>query len=95
MLLQINNKIIIYKQKKSEIISKLEEFNFPKLGIDSNYEYITNIPLFNLTLEKIEEYNKLYDSKQKELDNYMNLTIIDIWKKDLKLLVDNYNKLLI
>ena len=85
----INEKIIIYKQK-NDIIKKLEELEFPKLGNECNYDYITNIPLFNLTLEKIEELNKLFKLKEKELDNYINTTIKDMWKNELKVLLNKY-----
>ena len=64
----LKNKIIINNQKKSEIISKLENLKFPKLeDINNklNYDYITNIPLFSLTLEKIEELNNKLKLKKK------------------------------
>jgi hypothetical protein len=50
------------------------ELEYPKLatGSDSveSYDYITDIPLFNLTEEKIEELNSKYEAKLEEVSIY-------------------------
>jgi DNA topoisomerase-2 len=90
----IDEKIIIFKKKKNEIIQKLEELNFPRLsntGEDKSYDYITSIPLFNLTEEKIEELNNKLKEKEKELEYVKVTTPIQMWKIELKELLKEYN----
>merc|ERR1711998_371639 len=56
----LDEKIVVFRQKKQAIIDRLVELEFPQLSSsdeEKSYDYITNIPLFNLTLEKIEELN--------------------------------------
>ena len=83
----LEEKIIVFKQKKQTVIDKLVELEFPKLSTsddDKSYDYITNIPLFNLTLEKIDELNERLKEKEQELDYVKTTTPIEFWKKELK-----------
>ena len=89
----LDDKIIIYKQKKSDIIDKIEELEFPKLSINNNnesYDYITLIPLFSLTIEKINELNDSYKKKDEELELVISTSEVDIWKNELKEFLKNY-----
>ena len=90
----LKKKIIIFKQKKQVIIDRLVELEFPKLATSSNvksYDYITNIPLFNLTEEKIEELNNRLKEKEEELHNVRSTSPIEMWKLELKQLLKEYN----
>ena len=89
----IDKKIIIFMKKKDEIIEKLEKLKFPKLsnvGNDKSYDYITNIPLFNLTEEKIEELKNKLKEKEKELEYVKVTSPIQMWKIELKELLKEY-----
>jgi len=92
----INKKIIIYKQKKVDIIKKLEELKFPKLQITDKdkicYDYITNIQLFSLTIEKINELNEKFKEKENELNVLKNTSEMNIWKNELQILLKDYLK---
>jgi len=84
----LDKKIIIYRQKKSDIITKLEELEFPQLVNNNNnnnksYDYITTIPLFSLTIEKINELNELFNNKDEELKLIKSISEINMWKNDL------------
>lgn len=87
----LDNKIIIYKQKKSDIINKLVEFKFPKLQNDS-YDYLTDMPLFNLTYEKIEELNEKVRNKEVELLKVQSTSETDQWKMELDEFEKEYSK---
>jgi DNA topoisomerase-2 len=91
----ISKDIIIERKKKSEIIDRLVELKYPELSISlenkKNYDYITNLPLFSLTLEKIEEFNKDYNDKLTELTMYKNTTIQQLWINE----IDNLEKVYI
>jgi DNA topoisomerase-2 len=118
----IDEKILVVKQKKVNIISKLEEFSFPKLNAKSasvnyvkenndaenndddddtssdkkkksdgkSYNYITNLPLFSLTKEKIDELNKQYEDTKKEYNDLKNKPEIQIWQEELDELEEAY-----
>merc|ERR1711916_395187 len=87
----LEKKIIINNKTKQSIIDKLIEFKFPELSKDINasessksYNYITLMPLFSLTKEKIDELNKEYDDKKMELEDLENKEAKEIWKDELK-----------
>ena len=90
----LDGSIIIYKQKKSDIIDRLIELKFPKLSKLSNedcsYEYITEIPLFNLTQEKIDELNEKFNNKEQELKIIENTSEQDQWISELDELSKKY-----
>ena len=91
----ISKDIIIERKKKSEIIERLVELKYPELSISLenkvSYDYITNLPLFSLTLEKIEEFNKDYNDKLNELTMYKNTTVQQLWINE----IDNLEKVYI
>ena len=103
----LEGKIIIYKQKKVSIIEKLVELKFPKLanskynGVNNDtdevdesnksYDYITDIPLFNLTEEKISELLDKYNNKEQEIKHVESTSEIDQWNIELDEFVEKYN----
>ena len=55
-------KIVLQNKKRDDVIKKLEHYKFPRLATNVNaedklksYEYLTEMSLFTLTFEKIEE----------------------------------------
>tara|TARA_B110000208_G_C11789740_1_gene437003 strand:- start:65 stop:3499 length:3435 start_codon:yes stop_codon:yes gene_type:complete len=89
----LDGKIIIYKQKKVDIISKLEYYEFPQLATrdeEKSFDYITSIPLFSLTLEKIDELNEKFLNKEEELNNVKAISEIDMWKSELSEFLERY-----
>ena len=83
----LEEKIIVFRQKKQAIIDKLVELEFPMLSTtddEKSYDYITGIPLFHLTLEKIEELNDRLKEKEEELDYVKKTTPIEFWRNELK-----------
>jgi DNA topoisomerase-2 len=91
----LNGIIIIYKQKKLIIINRLIELKYPQLANSSDiesYNYITDIPLFNLTEEKIEELESKYNTKEEELRIVKITTEIDKWSDELDEFTEAYKK---
>lgn len=90
----LDNKIIIYKQKKDNIIAKLVELGFPKLATDEgktdSYDYVTEMKLFNLTEEKIAELTEKYNNKEKELRHIEVTTETEQWIVELDEFVNAY-----
>jgi DNA topoisomerase-2 len=95
------DKIKLYRRTKEDIISDLVKYEFPKLSNridvdedDKSYDYITAMGLFSLTKEKMEDLEKEIELKQAELDNYMKLTIKELWLKELNDFEVEYQKYL-
>ena len=98
----LDNKIIIYKQKKEAIIAKLVEFGFPKLSTSDketdseqseskcSYDYITDMKLFNLTEEKIAELVEKYNNKEQELRKVESTSETEQWIIELDEFVEAY-----
>lgn len=102
----ISGKIVVIinkkAKKKSEVIDRLEELEFPKLHTnpnadvdDKSYGYITNIPLFALTSEEMEKLQDEFAKKDNETNVYKNTSIESIWKNELDELAKAYNKWLL
>jgi DNA topoisomerase-2 len=91
-------KIMVERQKKEHIINRLEELEFPQLNenVNSNekksYRYITDMPFFNLTEEKIEELENELRKKELELENYKKITIKTLWENELHEFLEEYEK---
>jgi DNA topoisomerase-2 len=83
----LDKKIIIERQKKADIINKLVEFKFPKIlnnnETEETYDYLTEIPLFSLTMEKIEELNNKYKNKDQELAKIKSVSEFEQWTIEL------------
>ena len=89
ILLVVEKKLIINNRKRKDIEKDLVELEFPKLGdtIDSTnktYNYLLNMPIYNLTFEKIEELKKQIELKEAYYNLLLNKTSCDIWKDELK-----------
>ena len=92
----LNKEIIIERKKKTEIVDKLIEFKYPELSLSltskPSYDYLTNLPLFSLTLEKIDELENEFNEKSNELKLYRLTTIEDLWLGELDLFEKYYIK---
>jgi DNA topoisomerase-2 len=88
--------IVIERKKKVDIIQQLKDKQFPELSISLNgnpsYDYLTNLPLFSLTAEKIDDIIKDYNEKKEELNIYKNTTIQNLWLQELDDFVKVYQK---
>ena len=89
-------KIIIERRKKTDIIQDLVTHKYPELAMSLNgkpsYDYLTNLPLFSLTQEKIDEFIKEFEEKAEELELYTNTTVQDLWISELEILEKSYSK---
>ena len=59
------DKIKIIKVKKQDIIKQLQEKGYPEVD---NYDYLLKMPIYNLSLEKIEDFEEKLKKMQEELD---------------------------
>lgn len=77
----INRKLDINNKSKKFIVELLEKHKYPYQ--DNTFDYLLNLPIYSLTLERIENLNKQCNSKQKELEYIQSKTHQELWKIDL------------
>jgi len=59
----------------------------------SDYDYLLNMNLWSLTLEKVEEIKKLRDQKIEELQVLIKTTIETMWDRDLEALLKGLDEI--
>ena len=95
----LDKEILIERKKKTEIIQQLINNEYPELGTNitsiPSYDYLTGLPLFSLTTEKIDDINSEYNEKKIELDLYKNSTVRNLWLGELEEFEKVYDKWLI
>lgn len=77
-----DEKIIINKKPKNEIIKQLEPID-RIIEIDGSYDYLLRMPLYSLTKEKINEFMQQLKDKKFLFDDYKTKDPKTFWKEDL------------
>ena len=100
----IKQKIKVFEngksKKRSEVLDRIVELKFPKLSkkveniLDSEktYNYITKLGIFDLTEEDVKKLTDEYDDKTKKYNEYKNVTVENMWLKELLELETAYKK---
>ena len=92
----LNKTMIIERKARALIIEELKKKKYPELAHSlegtPSYSYLTDLPLFSLTQDKIDEYNKQYNEKNNEFETYKNTTIQQLWLNELDVFEKKYNK---
>jgi DNA topoisomerase-2 len=81
----VNEDIILHKLKKSELEKRLEKDEYMKH--DNNYDYITRIPVYNLTTDKVEDFENDIKKADQKYNDVMAKDIKDTWKEELEALL--------
>ena len=100
----ISEKIIIYKQKRDDIIKVLFDREYRQLkdkilldkSDDKNmngFDYLIKMSIYVFTEEEIEKLNNDYMKKKEEYDLLLNKTIEDIWLSECDEFLINYKKI--
>ncbi len=96
---KLSGDIVIEKRKEQDILDDLFKKGYPKLCNDceadedkKTYRYITDMPLFSLTKEKIDKLNEEYKAKKHEYEEYKAITLQDLWKREVEEFVEAYDK---
>ena len=100
----IEDKIVIYKQKKDIIINKLKEckYAFYENGkmidfdeeetITTHYNYLLNMSISQFTQDKIDELTKQINDKETEYTTLETTEIKDMWIQELDILKEEYER---
>ncbi len=105
-----SGKITINKKTTEEdVIKQLEDLKFPRLATnvdnDNNddeeggsmkksYDYLTSMRIFSLTKNRIDELDKELDKVTTELEDYKNITIKELWTREIEEFLELYKKYL-
>lgn len=86
------NELQVSKMKKHELEEHLGNNEYPKLN--DSFDYILRIPIYNFTLDKVEELEDEFKKTQNEIDNIMQTTEETMWLQELDAFEQEYNKYL-
>lgn len=95
----VNNTLNIMNIKEEIIIQILKDRKYdedPKKNVDEGgYDYLLRIPIRNLTSDKVRQLKDDIESKKLKLDDVMNITVEEIWLKELDEFENAYKKWLV
>ena len=77
----IEDKIKVNKVEKQKIVDSLKAQKFDE--VDGSYNYLLNMAIYSLTLERYQELLKQVETKKAELEVIKAADIKDMYKKDL------------
>lgn len=77
----IDEKIKVNKVAKEKIIETLRNMKFDE--VDGSYNYLLNMAIYSLTLERYNELLKQLEIKKSELEEIKKADIKDLYRKDL------------
>jgi DNA topoisomerase-2 len=78
----IDDKIKIIKKRKVEIEEQLETNKYPR--IDESYDYLLKMPIYSLSMDKIDDLNAKIATLEKELSVITNKTDTGLWLEDIE-----------
>ena len=78
----VDNKLVVFKRKKQDIIDDLKRHKFPL--VDKTYDYLLGIKLYLLTEESIAEFENKKATLKAQISSLESKTVPDLWKKDLE-----------
>lgn len=77
----IDGTLIVFRKPKNEITEQLISKGYPKC--DESYDYLTGLPIYTFTQEKIYDLAQAHQTQQELLDELLSKEPIDLWKEDL------------
>ena len=79
----VDGDIVVNKQKKDKVIAQISKFDKIK-PVDGSYEFLLQMPIYQLTYEKMEELKKQIEEGKEEYKKTKETSIQDMWLADLK-----------
>jgi len=78
----IDEHIVIIKKRKAEIEQQLTHRKFPK--IDDSYDYLLKMPIYTLSLDKIDELNEKTSNLESQYSILDKKSRETLWEEDIK-----------
>jgi DNA gyrase/topoisomerase IV subunit B len=79
----LEDRIVINRKKRDEIVSQLIKKKYPNMG-DEKYDYLLTMPIHNFTHEKIEELQEKINNKESEMKILDSKPEKQIWSEELE-----------
>ena len=86
----LNDTIDLRKKKKEEVVQMLKAKNYAVIDEDTDYKYLTKLPMDSVTEENVDKITKECKSKQQELKTIKDTSISTMWCKELDALSKVY-----
>ena len=82
----INDVLLVNKQKKADIIENLSSRGYLAIGDTEGhgFEYLLSMPIWSLTIERMDKLIRDRDAKKEELRLLQLKTAKDLWRIDLQ-----------
>jgi DNA topoisomerase-2 len=78
----VNEELVVYRKKKEVIVSELKKLQFAT--IDSSFDYLLRMEIYNLTDERIQDINNQHKKVQTSRDDLKRISIENLWLNDLE-----------
>ena len=88
----LDDKLILNKKKKAEIIQELKDNQYMIVNDDDEFKYLLKMSMDSVSEENIDKLNDEFNKKQEQLDIVVATTIENMWLSELKVLKDEYSK---
>lgn len=86
----VTEEIIVHKMKKDELTDWLTTNEYSLH--ENKFDYIMRVPIYNLTIDKVDELENEVKHAQEEIDRVRQLDIKDWWNDELQEFTNEYDK---
>ena len=86
----VAEEIKVHKMKKAELEDRLTADKY--ILHEDSYDYILRIPIYNLTIDKVEEVEAEIAKAQQEIDRVKSLDVKEWWKEELDAFLEIIDK---
>jgi len=86
----LDGTIDLRKKKREQVVEMLQSKGYNTINDDTNYQYLTKMPMDSVTEENVEKLNKEHKDKLIELESIKSMTINKMWLNELELLKEQY-----
>jgi DNA topoisomerase-2 len=86
----LDGTIDLRKKKKDQVVEMLQSKGYDVIDADSNYHYLTKMPMDSVTEENVVKLNKEHGDKVIELETIKTTTVNKMWLNELETLKKQY-----
>lgn len=103
----IADEIVVHKRSKAELITVLEELQYPRLAHEANtgiggggsgdgvsYNYLLNMPIYSMTLDTVANLREMLCERQDKHDTLDGTTSEQLWHGELAHFREQYTTML-
>jgi len=89
---QLNDEIDLRRKTRTQVVEMLRENEYDELDGDTDFKYLRNMPIDSVLEENVEKLLKEKGCKETELNRVKSLTTRSMWKNELELFLEIYDK---